>query len=98
VISATTVFNDLVGRVADRGRSLLGSAAPGNISQMCETLLTGKGEATGLALARGIFDRYDAMTQAERHVFFIMPLPNGKTMAMRPCADCTRPPNPGRKN
>jgi malonyl-CoA decarboxylase len=72
VIRATTVFNDLVGRVADRGRSLLGSAAPGNISQMCETLLTGKGEATGLALARGIFDRYDAMTQAERHVFFIM--------------------------
>ena len=69
---ATTVFNDLVGRVADRGRSLMGAGAPHSVTQMCDTLLTGKGEATGLALARAIFDRYDGMDAAARQAFFTM--------------------------
>ncbi|MCF7698325.1 MCD, Malonyl-CoA decarboxylase MCD [Loktanella sp. M215] len=72
VIRATTVFNDLVGRVADRGRSLMGTTAPRSVVQMCDTLLTGKGEATGLALARAIFDRYDGMDWAAKHDFFTM--------------------------
>ncbi|MFZ3583532.1 malonyl-CoA decarboxylase [Loktanella sp. DJP18] len=69
---ATTVFNDLVGRVADRGRSLMGAGAPRNVAQMCDTLLTGKGEATGLALARAIFDRYGGMDWAAKQDFFTM--------------------------
>ncbi len=69
---ATTVFNDLVGRVADRGRSLMGTTGPKSVGQMCETLLTGKGEATGLALARAIFDSYDAMSPDDKRVFFTM--------------------------
>ena len=72
MIRATTVFNDLVGRVADRGRSLMGTTAPRSVVQMCDTLLTGKGEATGLALARAIFDRYDGMDWAAKHDFFTM--------------------------
>lgn len=72
MIRATSVFNDLVGRVADRGRSLMGASAQRNVAQMCDTLLTGKGEATGLALARAIFDRYDEMDSAARHDFFMM--------------------------
>ena len=69
---AGSILNDLVGRVADRGRSLLGTAPQGDVAQMCDTLLTGKGEATGLALARAIFDRYDAMSGDEKHAFFMM--------------------------
>ncbi len=69
---ATGVLNDLVGRVADRGRSLMGATAPRSVEQMCDTLLTGKGEATGLALARAIFERYDAMVWADKHAFFTM--------------------------
>ncbi|WP_072858496.1 malonyl-CoA decarboxylase [Loktanella atrilutea] len=72
MMRATNVFNDLVGRVADRGRNLMGTTAPRNMAQMCDTLLTGKGEATGLALARAIFDRYDGMGLADRHAFFTM--------------------------
>ena len=72
MIRATTVLNDLVGRVADRGRSLMGAEAPRSMAQMCDTLLTGRGEATGLALARAIFDRYDALDPAGRATFFAM--------------------------
>lgn len=69
---ATSVLNDLVGRVADRGRSMMGTTAPRTVAQLCDTLLTGKGEATGLAIASAIFDRYDAMSPAARHDFFTM--------------------------
>lgn len=67
----TNLLSDLVTRIADAGRGLLSqSGTPPDISKMCDTLLTGKGEATGLAIARAILDQYAKLTPAERLAFF----------------------------
>ena len=68
---ASSLFNDIVSRVADAGRGLLKSAPQGNITDMCEALLTGKGEATGLAQARAVFDRYATLQTEEKRAFFV---------------------------
>ncbi len=65
------LLSDLVTRIADAGRGLLSqSGTPPDISKMCDTLLTGKGEATGLAIARAILDQYAKLKPAERLAFF----------------------------
>ncbi len=64
------MLNDLIGRVADAGRGLLKPAPQGNIADMCDALLTGKGEATGLAQAQAIFDCYAALSRTEKGAFF----------------------------
>ena len=47
------------------------SAPPArDIADLCEAVLSGKGEATGLAQARAIFERYDATTADRRRAFF----------------------------
>ncbi len=67
----TNLLSDLVTRIADAGRGLLSqSGTPPDISKMCDTLLTGKGEATGLAIARAILDQYKKLKPAERLAFF----------------------------
>ena len=67
---ASNILNDLIGRVADAGRGLMKSAAQDDIFDICEALLSGKGEATGLAQARVIFDRYARLTPEKKHLFF----------------------------
>jgi len=75
-MGSSSFLADLLVSVSDRGRALLGrggAAAPagaaGLIAQ-CEALLSGRGEATGLAIACDILERYAALDQAERlHVF-----------------------------
>lgn len=65
------LLSDLVTRIADAGRGLLSqSGTPPDISKMCDTLLTGRGEATGLAIARAILDQYAKLKPAERLAFF----------------------------
>lgn len=67
---ASSILNDLIGRVADAGRGLMKSTAQGDIAEMCEALLLGKGEATGLAQARAIFDRFAELSAEQKHAFF----------------------------
>ncbi|MGJ8544103.1 MAG: malonyl-CoA decarboxylase [Sulfitobacter sp.] len=67
---ASSILNDLIGRVADSGRGLMKSAPQDDIFDICEALLSGKGEATGLAQARVIFDRYAKLPAAKKHAFF----------------------------
>lgn len=67
---ATSILNDLIGRVADSGRGLMKSAPQDDIFDICEALLSGKGEATGLAQARVIFDRYAKLSVEKKHLFF----------------------------
>ncbi|SFE87256.1 malonyl-CoA decarboxylase [Sulfitobacter brevis] len=67
---ASGILNDLIGRVADTGRGLMKSAPQDDIFDICEALLSGKGEATGLAQARVIFDRYAALSAEKKQVFF----------------------------
>lgn len=66
-----SLLSDLLTRIADAGRGLLSQTGPApEISKMCDTLLSGKGEATGLAMARAILDRYADLPPAERLAFF----------------------------
>jgi malonyl-CoA decarboxylase len=69
-MKGTSLLSDLVGRVADVGRGLLAAPPTRDIADLCEAVLSGKGEATGLAQARAIFDRYDDMDTKARRAFF----------------------------
>ncbi len=71
-------FSDLMASIAERGRSVLKLTAwprdaanrADSLADMCAALLTGRGEASGLALASEILARYRALSDAERPVFF----------------------------
>lgn len=66
------MLGDLLSRVSDIGRSLMPvEDARENLSDRCEALLSGKGEATGLALGREILDRYQELNSEEKKQFFI---------------------------
>src|SRR4029078_7794461 len=65
--------------ISERGRSFIertrerrGDAAARSQSliELCEELLSGRGEASGVALAREIFARYDELTTGPRIAFF----------------------------
>lgn len=69
---------DLLSTITERGRSLLtiagwqAAAAPDAqaLLEQCEALLSGRGEATGTAMAAAILDGYAALPQAEHLPFF----------------------------
>ena len=65
-------FGELLQSVADRGRSLIGlkghAAQDGDIFPLMEELLSGRGEASGVALARRILDVYAAQSPEARVV------------------------------
>lgn len=74
-----TFFGDMLQTIADRGRALLERTLPGrvdgvtrsqNLVDECEQLLTGRGEASGVALARDILTQYAALTTGPRIAFF----------------------------
>ncbi len=69
---SSSILNDLVARIAEAGRSLtLGSSAQGGDPLgLCENLLSGKGEATGLAIAQQVFDAYAGLDPQSRVAFF----------------------------
>ena len=70
------ILGDLLARVTDVGRSLarVGDApaatTPAALAALAEDLLAGRGEATGLALAREILTRYRALPPAAKPGFF----------------------------
>ncbi len=70
LVRGSSLLSDLVGRVADAGRGLMQTPPARDIADLCEAVLSGKGEATGLAQARAIFERYDAMDTDRRRAFF----------------------------
>ena len=74
-----TFFGDMLQSIADRGRALRERTLPGrvdgvtrseNLIEECEQLLTGRGEASGVALARDILMQYAALTIGPRIAFF----------------------------
>jgi malonyl-CoA decarboxylase len=78
-MSGSSFLADLLETVSDRGRALLrrgdpngpsGPGGPDALIDLCEALLSGRGEATGLAIARDILERYAELDQAERLSFF----------------------------
>jgi len=75
----TSFFGELLLTISERGRALLERGRGGRVSaaarsenliELCEELLSGRGEASGVALARDILTRYAALTIGPRIAFF----------------------------
>ena len=75
----TSFFGELMQSISERGRALIergrgrydGAAQPSEtLIELCEELLSGRGEASGVALAREILARYAALTIGPRIAFF----------------------------
>jgi malonyl-CoA decarboxylase len=71
-----SLLRDMLGAIAERGRAIVDlstiSAAASPLEQilaLCEQLLSSRGEATGLATAAEILDRYQALDRAEHARF-----------------------------
>lgn len=66
----------VIDSVADRGRELLklraNDASPRNIENLCRSLISQKGEASGTALAREVITEYNNGASEERLAFFEM--------------------------
>lgn len=68
-------LQELLGSVAERGRSLIdrGASRTGEretLASLAHALLSGRGEASGVALARRLLDRYGRASAEERLEFF----------------------------
>jgi malonyl-CoA decarboxylase len=70
-------FSDLLASISERGRTLLRRAATSDARQdasdlieLCEALLSGRGEASGTAMAREVLDRYHDLDATGRRTFF----------------------------
>src|SRR5689334_7204723 len=73
----TSFFGELLQTISERGRALLARARRGDASarseslvELCEDLLSGRGEASGVALAREILAHYSTLTTGPRIAFF----------------------------
>jgi malonyl-CoA decarboxylase len=72
----TSFFGELLQTISERGRALLkreraAPAAPSeSLVDLCDHLLTGRGEASGVALAAEILAEYDRLTTGPRIAFF----------------------------
>ena len=68
-------FSDLLATISERGRGLMGlgrdadEAGVEGILKSCRDLLSRRGEASGVALARAILDRYETLPRPERYAF-----------------------------
>jgi len=75
---ANAFFSDLLSTISERGRTLLRrNGAPAarpddadGLVELCEALLSGRGEASGTAMAREVLDRYHDLDDAGRRAFF----------------------------
>lgn len=70
-------FSDLLASISERGRTLLRRGGSSDTSQdasdlleLCEALLSGRGEASGTAMAREVLDRYRHLDETGQLSFF----------------------------
>jgi malonyl-CoA decarboxylase len=73
----TTFFSEMLQSIADRSRALIkrerrepAHERSAGLIDLCEDLLSGRGEASGVALAQEILARYAEMTTGPRIAFF----------------------------
>jgi malonyl-CoA decarboxylase len=76
-MSSNAFFSDLLSSISERGRTLLRRGGSSDAKQdasglleLCEALLSGRGEASGTAMAREVLDRYRHLDEAGRLSFF----------------------------
>jgi len=74
---ANAFFSELLSTISERGRSLLRRARPSmdgqdadGLIELCEALLSGRGEASGTAMAREVLDHYHDLDDEARLFFF----------------------------
>ena len=74
---ANAFFSDLLSTISERGRTLLRRGEPSvtrqdasELLELCKALLSGRGEASGTAMARDVLDRYHNLGAAGRLTFF----------------------------
>src|SRR5947207_8814660 len=74
---ANAFLSDLLSTISERGRTLLrrGGADDGKyeateLLELCEALLTGRGEASGTAMARDVLDGYHELDATGQLAFF----------------------------
>jgi malonyl-CoA decarboxylase len=79
LVAVNHFLGDLLQTISDRSRELLAKARPRRLSgeeraenlvELCEQLLSGRGEASGVALAAEILDSYRSLKTGERIAFF----------------------------
>jgi len=75
VAVSTSFFSDMLQSIADRSRALIQRREPARersegLVELCEALLSGRGEASGVALANEILADYAALTTGPRIAFF----------------------------
>jgi malonyl-CoA decarboxylase len=68
-------LQELLSSVAEQGRALLprslfGAGAEEDIEQLARALISGRGEASGVAIARELLDRYALLSAEDRQRFF----------------------------
>ncbi|WP_232631239.1 malonyl-CoA decarboxylase [Methylobacterium sp. Leaf118] len=76
-MAAISFLGDLIQTISDRGRDLISfgrndlarAASAADLAKLCDDLISRRGEASGVALARLILDRYAVLPQEERLVF-----------------------------
>ena len=81
----TSFFQDMLGEIAERGRSLIERSAmvpamsrvgwrnapkSASIAELAHALRSGRGEASGVALAKQVLDLYSGLSTEERTEFF----------------------------
>lgn len=79
-MNTSSIFGDMLQTIAERGRRLLSFSGwqplqPHNgkdLEKACENLLSRRGEASGMALAGDILQRWDRSNEDERRSFMIM--------------------------
>lgn len=78
-MNTTSFFGDMLQTITERGRRFLslgprdeGSDPLGNIEALCETLLSSRGEASGMALAKDILDRWQRFDPSMQRDFMGM--------------------------
>src|SRR6202012_722893 len=74
---ANAFFTDLLATISERGRTLLGrgNSPPikhdaQTLAELCEALVSGRGEASGTAMARDVLDGYHDLDAEGRKAFF----------------------------
>lgn len=70
-------LGELLTNVADRGRALIGmerflGKGARSIDRLCEDLLSGKGEASGMALAQAVLEAWQRLDKPGRLAFFTL--------------------------
>ena len=78
-MNRTSFFGDMLQTITDRGRRFLslgpredGGDPLGHIETLCETLLSSRGEASGMALAKDILDRWQRFEPSMQRDFMEM--------------------------